>query len=301
MDFFHTLDLNFLGYSQAIASYAFPHPHGVALVESGPGSTLPNLEISLKLLGYTLNDVTDVLLTHIHLDHAGASGALARYGATIHVHPRGAPHMLDPEKLLSSAERIYGDQMDRLWGQFLPVPEAQIHVVEDGDQIHIGGLEFTALDTPGHANHHHAYVVREVCFCGDIGGIRMPGASQLRLPMPPPELNLEKWRTSVDKLKHAGFKYIAPTHFGVFADSASHLEQLERLIEAIDAWISVLMPSDPSVEEIDARFQEWTIRQSRSAGLSPEMIERYEAANPTWMSAAGIKRYWNKYRAPAPS
>ncbi|MFN2197677.1 MAG: MBL fold metallo-hydrolase [Anaerolineales bacterium] len=301
MDFFHTLDLNFLGYSQAIASYAFPHAGGVALIESGPGSTLSNLEKALIDLGYTKNDVTDVLLTHIHLDHAGASGALARQGATIHVHPRGAPHMIDPEKLLSSAERIYGDQMDRLWGEFLPVPESQVHVVEDGEEIHIGTLGFTALDTPGHANHHHAYLVREVCFSGDVGGIRMPGLNQLRLPMPPPELNLEKWRQSVEKLKLADCKWIAPTHFGVFDDPERHLEDLARLIDAIDEWISKLMPSDPSVEEIDARFQEWTLQQSQAAGISPDMISKYEAANPTWMSAAGIKRYWNKYRAPAQS
>jgi len=119
--------------------------------------------------------------------------------------------------------------------------------------------------------------------------------------MPPPELNLEKWRQSVEKLKLADCKWIAPTHFGVFDDPERHLDDLARLIDAIDEWISKLMPSDPSVEEIDARFQEWTLQQSQAAGISPDMISKYEAANPTWMSAAGIKRYWNKYRAPAQS
>jgi glyoxylase-like metal-dependent hydrolase (beta-lactamase superfamily II) len=298
-DYFHTLDLKFLGYAQVIASYAFTHPGGVALVESGPGSTLPNLESGLRNLGYTLQDVTDVLLTHIHLDHAGASGALARAGALIHVHPNGAPHMIDPEKLLSSAGRIYGDDMDRLWGEFLPVPEQNIHIVQDGEQVQIGELTFTAIDTPGHANHHHAYLVREICFSGDVGGIRIPGTSQLRLPMPPPELNLEKWRASVQKLKQVRFSFIAPTHFGVFDDPKQHLEHLERLIDEIDEWITQVMPADPDVNKINELFMAWTALRSKSAGLSPELIERYEAANPSWMSAAGIKRYWNKYRAQA--
>lgn len=298
LDFFHTIDLKFLGYTQAIAVYAFPHPGGVALIESGPGSTLRNLEAGLQALGYALNAVTDVLLTHIHLDHAGASGALARAGARIHVHPNGAPHMIDPEKLLSSAGRIYGEDMDRLWGEFLPVSADNIHVVQDGDQIKIGELTFTAFDTPGHANHHHAYIIRQVCFCGDVGGIRMPGATQLRLPMPPPELNLEKWRASVQKLKQVEFDFIAPTHFGPFADPKQHLERLERLIDEVDEWISKVMPSNPSVEEINDLFMAWTEQRSKAAGISPAMIERYEAANPSWMTAAGIKRYWNKYRAP---
>jgi glyoxylase-like metal-dependent hydrolase (beta-lactamase superfamily II) len=298
MDFFKIIDLQFLGYTQAIAVYLFPHPRGLALIETGPGSTLHQLHQGLQAHGYSLEDITDVFLTHIHLDHAGASGALARHGARIHVHPCGAPHLIDPEKLLSSAQRIYGADMDRLWGEFLPVPEDQVNILEDGDRVQIGELTFRAIDTPGHANHHHAYLVNRTCFCGDIGGIRLPGSDHLRLPMPPPELNLEKWRASLARLEREELEYIAPTHFGVFDDPARHLQAVRELINNVEEWLVQIMPADPDVDTINKLFLEWTAARSEADHLSPAEIEKYEAANPSWMSAAGIQRYWRKYRLP---
>ena len=155
----HTLDLKFQGFAGAIAVYLIPHQHGAVLIESGPGSTTAALETGLQVHGLNVGDVTDVLLTHIHLDHAGAAGWLAKKGARIHVHPVGAPHLKNPEKLLSSAARIYGDSMQSLWGDFLPVPEDQLVVHQDNEVIEIEGLRFRSLDTPGHAYHHYAYQV----------------------------------------------------------------------------------------------------------------------------------------------
>ena len=192
----HTIDLNFLGISKAIASYLIPHDQGIVLIESGPGSTLPGLEKGLAENGFTFADITDVLLTHIHLDHAGAAGWLADQGARIHVHEVGSPHMLNPERLLASAARIYGDMMDHLWGEFLAVPEDKLNILVDGDQIEIEGLVFKAIDTPGHAYHHMAYIFEDICFSGDVGGIRLPGPPFLRLPTPPPEFHIESWRNS---------------------------------------------------------------------------------------------------------
>jgi len=117
----HTLDLNFQGFPGTIATYLIPHARGAVLIETGPGTTTHALEAGVRAHGFTMEDITDVLLTHIHLDHAGAVGWVAQHGARVHVHPRGAPHLINPEKLLSSAGRIYGDDMDRLWGQFLPL------------------------------------------------------------------------------------------------------------------------------------------------------------------------------------
>jgi glyoxylase-like metal-dependent hydrolase (beta-lactamase superfamily II) len=168
----------------------------VVLVESGPGSTLSALQSALASEGYSARDVTHLLLTHIHLDHAGAAGWLARQGAEVYVHPVGAPHLLNPEKLLASASRIYGDRMDSLWGEFLSVPEDRLRVAEDAQEIVIGNLRFLPIDTPGHAYHHYAYLFEDVCFTGDIGGVRIPGFPYMRVPMPPPELHLEKWRES---------------------------------------------------------------------------------------------------------
>jgi glyoxylase-like metal-dependent hydrolase (beta-lactamase superfamily II) len=295
----YPLDLNFLGIPGAIASYLIPHAHGAILVESGPGSTISGLRTGLQSYGFTPADVTDVLLTHIHLDHAGAAGWLAAQGARIYVHPLGAPHMLDPEKLLASAKRIYGDQMDTLWGEFLPVPPEQLTVINDDDVVEIGSLLFRAIETPGHASHHYAYLYEDICFSGDIGGVRLHGLPHLRLPMPPPEFNLELWRSSVKRLRFESFQRIAPTHFGIFTDAEWHLEALAKRLDEVEGWIETLMPSDPPVEEINARFLEWTRRRSLAEGLDSKDIETYEAANPSWMSGYGIQRYWKKVRTVA--
>ncbi|GAB4526434.1 MAG: MBL fold metallo-hydrolase [Anaerolineales bacterium] len=293
----HTLDLNFQGVAHTIAAYAIPHHDGVVLIESGPGSTLTNLDAALRQAGFTPEQVSDVLLTHIHLDHAGAAGALARRGARIHVHPHGAAHMLDPEKLLASAKRIYQEQMDRLWGQFLPVPEENLHVVADEEEIEIGGLRFVALDTPGHANHHYAYLLDGVCFTGDVGGVRLPGPAHLRLPMPPPDFHIEKWRTSIARLRRLEIRQVAPTHFGIFDDSKWHLRRVADELDAVERWLEQVMPADPAVDALNTQFIAWAEARSRAEGLDENALYGYETANPSWMSAAGMQRYWRKYRA----
>lgn len=290
----HTLDLNFMGLGGAIAAYLIPHRRGALLVECGPGSTLPALEENLRLYGFGLSDVTDVLLTHIHLDHAGAAGHLARAGARIHVHPVGAPHLINPDKLLASAGRIYGDLMEVLWGEFLPVPTEHIHMPQDGEVIQVEGLSFRALDTPGHASHHYVYIFDEVCFSGDIGGVRMVGVNHLRLPMPPPEFDLESWRSSLARLRAETFSFIAPTHFGIFSDPQWHLAAIAEALDEIEAWMQATMPLDLPLEALSERFLDWNRRRSEAAGVNSKVLDVYEAANPSWMSSQGIRRYWQK-------
>jgi len=291
-----TIDLNFLGRSGAIASYLIRHAQGAVLIESGPGSTLASLISGLSANGYQPTDISDVFLTHIHLDHAGAAGWLARQGARIHVHPNGAPHLLNPEKLLASAARIYGDQMDILWGEFLPVLPKKLFVHTDGEVIEVEGLRFRPLDTPGHADHHFVYLHDDICFSGDIGGVRMPNTNHLRLPMPPPELHLEKWRSSLERLEKEGFKRIAPTHFGIFTDPEWHLAALSKTIAAVDAWMAAVMPTNPPVEEINQRLTIWAHERAIDEGVPEDQLQAYESANPTWMSGYGIQRYWRKFR-----
>ncbi len=290
------LDLNFLGRSQAIASYLIPYGDGAILIESGPGSTLGTLEKRLAEHGFGLSDVTHVLLTHIHLDHAGAAGALARHGARIYVHPVGAPHMIHPEKLLASAARIYGDQMQTLWGEFLPVPPEQIVIPQDGEAFRIGNLEFVPLSTPGHAEHHFVYLFEDVCFSGDIGGVRIFPHRYIRLPMPPPEFLLEKWRESVNRLRRVSFRRIAPTHFGIFEDVEWHLQALEESLNAVERWLERVMPSDPPIEALREQFTAWMSEQERALGLTADVVNTYQIANPPGMSADGLQRYWKKYR-----
>jgi len=295
----HTLDLNFQGMPGVIASYLIPHDHGVVLIESGPGSTTGALEKRLQSEGFSVKDVSDVLLTHIHLDHAGAAGWLARQGARIHVHHVGAPHMVDPEKLLASAGRIYGDLMDELWGEFLPVPEDRLSVLHGEDVVEVGSLRIRAIDTPGHANHHFAYLFENILFTGDIGGVRLSGTRHLRLPMPPPEFHLEKWRASLARLAQEidGVDYIAPTHFGVFEDPGWHLASLAKAIDEVEEWMETVMPQEPPIDSLNDRFLDWTRRRSLEEGISEEIMQAYEAANPSWMSPMGVQRYWRKHRA----
>lgn len=295
----HTIDLNFMGTPGAIAVYLVQHSQGVVLIESGPGSTIPSLQAGLRALGFTEADVTDVLLTHIHLDHGGAAGWLARQGARIHVHPAGAPHLLDPRKLLQSAARIYGDQMETLWGEFLPVPADHLFVTEDEEVVEIGGLCFRAINTPGHANHHYAYRFEDICFTGDIGGIRLAKTHHVRLPMPPPELQLEQWHQSLLRLQKEEFARIAPTHFGIFSDPAWHLGAVSKALQETIEWVESVMPGDPPFDVLNEKFLEWTRLRSLADGLELDQMELYELANPSWMSSQGIQRYWKKYRSEA--
>lgn len=299
----HTLDLNFQGIPGAIASYLIPHSEGVLLIESGPGSTIPALQAGLRKHGYTEKDVSAVLLTHIHLDHAGAAGWLARQGAQVYVHPVGAPHLINPEKLLASAARLYGDQMEALWGEFLPTPAERLTVVEDNQVIEIGGVRLRVLDTPGHANHHHVYIYEDICFTGDVAGVRMAGTGFIGVPMVPPEFILEKWRESLLRLqqeyRQGSFTRLAPTHFGEFRDTAWHLARLQKALDEIDAWMQAVMAGQPDDAQLSREFLAWTNSQMQAEGLAPIQIQAYGLANPPAVSVPGIRRYWMKHRMPA--
>jgi len=296
-----TLDLKFQGRARAIASYLIRRPKGdaVVLIESGPGSTLPGLEAGLAKEGLSPRDVTHVLLTHIHLDHAGAAGWLARQGAEIYVHRVGAPHMINPEKLLASATRIYGDRMDSLWGEFLPVPEDKLRVPGDNEEIEIGDLRFLPINTPGHAEHHYAYIFEDICFSGDVGGVRIPGYQYLRVPMPPPELHLERWHESIKRLQKEKFARIVPTHFGIYDDPEWQLREVEKGLDDAERWLEQTMSEDPSIpiEALRQSFTEWMVEQATEMGLSEDVVNAFTVANPPGMSTDGLLRYWKKVRS----
>ena len=293
-----TLDLNFQGRAQAIAAYLIRSGEAVVLVESGPGSTLAELEAGLANEGLSPRDVTHVLLTHIHLDHAGAAGWLARQGAEVFVHPVGAPHMLNPEKLLASARRIYGDRMDSLWGEFLPVLEHKLTIPNDEEEIRIGDLRFLPIDTPGHAEHHYAYLFEDICFTGDVGGVRIPGYQYLRVPMVPPELHLERWHQSLARLREYEFARIAPTHFGVYDDPEWHLREVDKGLYDAERWLEKMMSEDPTppIEALRESFTSWMVDQGAAYGLSEDVLAAYGLANPPGMSADGLLRYWKKVK-----
>lgn len=295
----HIIDLNFCGRSGTVGAYLIPHSHGCILVETGPRSTVVNLINGVKNLGYKVKDITDVFLTHIHMDHAGAAGWLAQHGARIHVHENGAPHLQNPEKLLASAGRIYGEKMDFLWGQFLPIDENQISIMHDDEIVQISPLTIHALDAPGHANHHLVYLIGNACFTGDIGGIRLNPRHYLSLPMPPPDLNFEKWRESIQRIQSKKPESIIPTHFGVYQDVDWHLQAVLNELDEVEGWMEGTMSTNPSLDELRQNFIEFEKHRIQKHGIEPATAEAQQIANPSYMSADGILRYWNKYRKQA--
>jgi glyoxylase-like metal-dependent hydrolase (beta-lactamase superfamily II) len=216
----------------------------------------------------------------------------------VYVHPVGAAHMLNPEKLIASATRIYGDRMDSLWGEVLPVPEEKLHSVREQEEIQIGGLRFLPVNTPGHAEHHSAYLFEDVCFSGDIGGVRIPGYQYLRVPMVPPELHLERWRKSIKRLREEHFARIAPTHFGIYDDPEWQLREVEKGLYDAERWLDKMMAEDPDapIEALRESFTTWMVEQGAAFGLSEDVVKAYGLANPPGMSADGLVRYWKKVK-----
>jgi glyoxylase-like metal-dependent hydrolase (beta-lactamase superfamily II) len=294
-----SLDLLFQNQKSAIAAYLIPYSGGAVLVESGPGSTIDAVKMGLAAHDLAPKDITHVLVTHIHLDHAGAAGWFSGQGAQVFVHPVGAPHLLNPEKLIASATRTYGDRMETLWGQFWPVPAANLTEVQDGAEIIAGELCFRALHTPGHAEHHVSYILDDICFTGDVGGVRLPGPLYLRMPFIPPELHIEKWRDSLEKLRKFGCKRVAPTHFGIYDDAAAHLTLARRILDETERWLEAEMSTDLPIEILRERFSTWQHQQGLASGIAEDILEIYEIINPTWMGADGFQRYWRKVRMAA--
>jgi glyoxylase-like metal-dependent hydrolase (beta-lactamase superfamily II) len=294
----HTIDLNFLDTPHVIASFAVLGPAGATIVETGPGSTLPALLEGLRALGVQPADVRDVLVTHIHLDHAGVSGWWARQGATIHVHAAGAPHLVDPSKLLASASRIYGDKLEFLWGEVLPSPPERVHLVNDGEVVMATGLAFTAIQTPGHARHHHCWQIGDLALTGDAAGVRLPESRWIGLPAPPPEFDLEAWQASLRRLSALHLKTLYPTHFGRVADPDEHFARLSILLADCAEFVRARMVEGLGREAIIEQYSAWQTAQAAPFHLDAATMDRYNKANSWAMSVDGIMRYWSK-RLPA--
>jgi glyoxylase-like metal-dependent hydrolase (beta-lactamase superfamily II) len=290
----YPLDLCFQNALEAIAAFLVIGPGGPVLVETGPGSTVPALERELARFGLSPTDVRDVLVTHIHLDHAGASGWWARQGARIHVHHVGAPHLVDPSKLLASAQRIYGEMMEPLWGEFLPVPPERVQALNDGDAIEVGGLKFVALDTPGHARHHMVYRLGDVAFTGDLAGIRLSGRPYVRMPTPPPEFDLAAWQASLARVRAEKFARLYLTHFGPVDDVDAHWTTVENLLNEVVERVGNELKNGAERDAIIERFTAWEEGRQNAAGLDTDDRTRYAGVGPIGMSVDGLIRYWRK-------
>ena len=290
------VDLLFLGRPHAIATVVAGDRETLALIDPGPTTCLETLTQGLQVQGLHLRDVTHLLLTHIHLDHAGATGTLVRHHPHIRVvvHQRGAMHMADPAKLLASATRLYGNRMDELWGEFAAVPERNMIVVAGGEEIEAGGRTFTVAYTPGHASHHVSYFDRSsgVAFVGDTGGVCIDGGYILP-PTPPPDIDIEAWRDSVARIEDWSPATIFMTHFGPVNAPRIHLETLIKNLDTMSALVRARLSEPGTDEEQSRRFAE-DLEREFSRHMSEAQLAAYRAAAPPELVWLGLARYWRK-------
>jgi len=271
------LDLRHLGQPKVIGCYLVETSDGLALQDCGPATCVPELKKRLEEHGLELRDLRHLLLSHIHLDHAGAAGTLVREhpGLQVHVSEIGAPHLVDPERLERSARRLYGDEFDRLWGELVPVPKQNVHVVGTD----VLGLE--CFPTPGHASHHVCYLSQDgTLYAGDATGVRIQPSRAVLPPTPPPEFDLETWQTTLDEIERRRPKRLALIHFGVADDPEPHIADLRARLERWTQWVGDGMSRDEFV-------------RTGTEDLGPDR-DAYEHAMPLWQSYAGLERFWQK-------
>jgi glyoxylase-like metal-dependent hydrolase (beta-lactamase superfamily II) len=292
------LDLNFLGRPQIIAAAILHGAAGVALIDPGPSTTLATLTGELDRRGIRFDDVRQLLLTHIHLDHAGSVGTILKKHPHIDVavHKNGTRHLVDPSKLVASAERLYAQDMGRLWGDVLPVPAARIKSLKGGETLSIVGRELKVEYTPGHASHHVSYLdaASRVAFVGDTAGIRRGSGTFVMPPTPPPDIDLEAWRESERKILAWEPDTLFLTHFGPYRGAR---QQLQAMFEAITDWSQIvrrlLAESTWSDAERQKRFVDEVFQDLRRRLGDTEATD-YTKAGGLNFSYQGLARYWRK-------
>jgi glyoxylase-like metal-dependent hydrolase (beta-lactamase superfamily II) len=295
------VDLNLLGRPGIIATAILQSAGGVTLIDPGPTTTLPGLRAQLIARGIALADVRQVLLTHIHLDHAGGVGELLEScpGAELLVHTRGAAHMIDPSRLMASATRLYGSDMQRLWGEMRPVPASRVRVLEGGERIESAGRTLEVGYTPGHAWHHVSYLDRSsgIAFVGDVAGIRRGQGNYILPPMPPPDIDLEAWRQSADLITGWDPDTLFLTHFGAFRGVRPHFQEL---FARIAIWSEIVRKLLADASLTDEQRQEWFVAEAvqelrRTVGDTE--AGQYSRAGRLDYSWQGLARYWRKRTA----
>jgi glyoxylase-like metal-dependent hydrolase (beta-lactamase superfamily II) len=293
------VDLGFRDLHGLIGTYLLPEPEGYALVEVGPTSCREHLLAGLSRAGVEPRQVRDVLMTHIHLDHAGGAGSLAEDlpGATFHVHEVGLPHLLDPRRLNESARRAWGEAAHALWGPVVPLPAHRVHPLRGGEALPLAsGGELRVLATPGHARHHLSFFdsTTRTIFTGDGAGILVPGARHIRPAVPPPDLDVTEMLQSLDAMGAMGPERIAFSHYGVYPDALARLKEAGEGVRRWEALALEAARRSPTVPSLVEAFTEEEHRRSREEGEDPGLLARAQAISALSLAAAGFLRYFRQ-------
>jgi glyoxylase-like metal-dependent hydrolase (beta-lactamase superfamily II) len=297
------IDLKFRGSPNVIATAVVSDRGGVALIDPGPTSCLETLELGLNAQGTSLADVTDILLTHVHLDHAGATGTILRRFPRIRVfvHERGTPHLIDPTKLVDSAARLYGGQMQVLWGEVAPVPAATITTLTTGrtpsgppERVEAGGRTFEVAYTPGHASHHISFFDASsgVAFVGDAAGIRIHG-NYVRPPTPPPDIDVEQWTATAGRIEAWDPQTLFLTHYGPSGHVRTHLQSLIENPNDSAQWVRRSL-QEPGTDDEKARGYAEYVTRELERHLRSDEIAPHRVGAPFETSWTGLARYWRK-------
>jgi glyoxylase-like metal-dependent hydrolase (beta-lactamase superfamily II) len=295
----HTLDTRHLDRVGIIAVTALETDDGIVLFDTGPDSTFENVVTAMRLAGFGPNDVRDVFLSHIHLDHAGAAWRFAEMGAAIHVHPRGAAHLVDPARLMESATRIFGDEMQRLWGEMRPIAKDQVRVTDDHHATSVGEFVIRSIATPGHASHHNIYHWNDIIFGGDVAGVCLDGGPAVP-PFVPPELHVESWLASIQTARSLGAKRLYLPHFGLVDGRLSeHFEELAERVQRWANWFRDRFRLGCPESELVPEFASYEAKDILEAGAPNERLADYEQADPSYMAVTAAARYWHKFHPEA--
>ena len=290
----HTIDLQFQDSAGLIASFLLEGPEGNILIETGPESCRETLLSKIKSLGFDPETIAGIFVTHIHLDHSGGAGWWAQQEIPVYVHPKGARHLIDPARLEESARRVYGDRFDSLWGAMTPAPEDWIRVVVDEEIIDIAGIRVEAINTPGHAFHHHAFRVDDTIFTGDAAGVRLTGLDYISVASAPPQFDLEHTLASIDRMAALHPAQIYLTHFGRIDDSQGHFSDYRDAVELNAEFVRARLAEGMDAASLQVAYEAFNLEQAFRMGVPSEDWQRYQFSNSTDMCADGIRLFWEK-------
>ena len=288
------IDLGFQGQAGSIAAFLIEGETGSVLIETGPESTRGALLAALNERGIGPRDLAAIFVTHIHLDHAGAAGWFAREGVPVYVHRKGARHLIDPSRLVESARIVYGNRYDSLWGEMIPAPEEFIHPLEDGALVEIAGLKITAIETPGHAFHHHAFSLGADVYAGDAAGARLGGNPYTSVTSAPPQFHLEHTLASIDRLILCRPERLFLTHFGAVPHALDHLLAYRDAVEVNAEFIRQRLVEGFDSSSLAVAYEAFQMEQAFRAGLPPAIWSHYQEINGASMCAEGMRLFWEK-------